>query len=61
MQDYFGKGLSGGALVVYPPRKAPKEEPGACLLVEEVVIEGWLTYLLKTPGRESFFFLGRDL
>ena len=22
VQDYFGKGLSGGALVVYPPKKA---------------------------------------
>ena len=24
-QDYFGKGLSGGALVVYPPKKATFE------------------------------------
>jgi glutamate synthase (NADPH) large chain len=38
--DYVGKGLSGGRIVVYPPREATKIEPERSILIGNTVLYG---------------------
>ena len=38
--DYVGKGLSGGRLVIYPPRNSGMREPGGNIIVGNTVLYG---------------------